>query len=92
MSEEEIETADRAKEADKLLSNPLLIEALAKIQEFYALGLTTACPSKADELQHWARCHHCGKLFEEHLRAVLQKGAVDEKVMKYKKEKKNLFF
>ena len=92
MTDEEIETADRAKEAEKLLNNPLLIEALAMLQERYTLGLTTTCPSKVDELQHWARCYKCGELFEEHLRAVLQKGEVNEKVMKHKKEKKNLFF
>jgi formylmethanofuran dehydrogenase subunit E len=92
VTEEDIEIADRAKEAEKLLNNPLLIEALAALQGFYVAGLKTTCPSKVDELQHWARCHKCGELFEEHLRAVLQKGEVNEKVMRHKKEKKNIFF
>ena len=81
----------RGVEAQRLLENPLLIEALQIIQDRYRLGLETACPSKPDELQHWSRSLKCGRLFEDHLLAVIKDGEDAEKVIKYNKEKKRLF-
>ncbi|WP_421782624.1 hypothetical protein [Kiloniella litopenaei] len=90
MTEEEIETFDRAKEAEKLLSNPLLQEALKLIEERYTLGLKSTCPSRPDELQHWARCLKCGELFEAHLKAVLQKRRDRREGLKVQRRKEKL--